>query len=244
VAIVAVDLIAPRRQQLLMPVATSDGQCFDGVGVRPGEQRRVRNRRTDFCHQTAHTLTTEHGLVAVEDLRVKHMTASARGTDVNTGGLLLTAGTALTLAGVEAHSVVLAGAGTILSGIGFGASALASFGTLARIAAPAERGELFAFACVSAYLAFSLPAVLAGVASAAVGLRSTALVYGLGVVAFSLAALAAQRTRTAWRRQAEASYDVSPRPLVAPVVRRAADADSDLVGLCDAASACCRYGAA
>ena len=96
---------------VVMPVATSDGQCFDGVGMRPGEQRRVRhlqrrlarqkqgsnrrrrtvraigrvyervhNRRTDFCHQTAHTLTTEHGLVAVEDLRVKHMTASARGT--------------------------------------------------------------------------------------------------------------------------------------------------------------------
>jgi len=94
-----------------MPVATSDGQCFDGVGMRPGEQRRVRhlqqrlarqkqgsnrrrrtvraigrvyervrNRRADFCHQTAHTLTTEHGLVAVEDLRVKHMTASAQGT--------------------------------------------------------------------------------------------------------------------------------------------------------------------
>ena len=41
---------------------------------------RVRNRRADFCHQTAHTLTTEHGLVVVEDLRVKHMTASAKGT--------------------------------------------------------------------------------------------------------------------------------------------------------------------
>jgi IS605 OrfB family transposase len=41
---------------------------------------RVRSRRHDFCHQTAHTLTTEHGLVVLEDLRVQHMTASARGT--------------------------------------------------------------------------------------------------------------------------------------------------------------------
>src|SRR5437879_5813682 len=45
-----------------------------------GVYERVRNRRADFYHQTAHTLTSEHGLVAVEDLRVKHMTASARGT--------------------------------------------------------------------------------------------------------------------------------------------------------------------
>ena len=101
---------------VVLAVATSDGQCFDGVGMRPGEQRRVRhlqrrlarqkkgsnrrrrtvraigrifervrNRRIDFCHQTAHTLTTEHGLVVVEDLRVKHMTASAHGTVENPG---------------------------------------------------------------------------------------------------------------------------------------------------------------
>jgi IS605 OrfB family transposase len=96
---------------VVVPVATSDGQCFDGVGIRPGEQRRlrhlqrrlagqkkgsnrrrrtvqavgrvyerVRNRRADFCHQTAHTLTSQHGIVVVEDLRVRNMTASARGT--------------------------------------------------------------------------------------------------------------------------------------------------------------------
>jgi IS605 OrfB family transposase len=41
---------------------------------------RARNRRTDFCHQTAHTLTTDHGLVVVEDLRVKNMTRSGRRT--------------------------------------------------------------------------------------------------------------------------------------------------------------------
>ena len=40
----------------------------------------MRNRRRDFCHQTAHTLTTEHGLVVLEALRVGAMTASARGT--------------------------------------------------------------------------------------------------------------------------------------------------------------------
>ena len=121
---------------------------------------------------------------------------------LTTGAVLLTAGTALTLAGLEGHAVALAAAGTVLAGIGFGASALACFGTLARLAAPEERGELFSVAYVIAYLAFSLPAVLAGFASTYAGLHATALVYGLGVVALSLTALAAQRVRAARAAQA------------------------------------------
>jgi Major Facilitator Superfamily len=113
------------------------------------------------------------------------------------GAALLTAGMALTLAGVEAQNVTLAGAGTVIAGLGFGASALACFGTLARLAAPAERGELFAVAYVIAYLAFSLPAVLAGLAAASFGLHATAVVYGVAVAVLSLTALAAQRMRAA-----------------------------------------------
>jgi len=115
--------------------------------------------------------------------------------------VLLTAGTALTLAGVQAHDVALAAAGTAIAGIGFGASALACFGTLARLAAPAERGELFAVAYVIAYLAFSLPAVVAGFASTSFGLHATAIIYGLAVAVLSLTALAAQRLRAASIRQ-------------------------------------------
>ena len=110
--------------------------------------------------------------------------------------ITLSAGTALTLAGVEVHTVALAGIGTVVAGVGFGASALASFGTLARIASPGERSELFAFALVIAYLAFSLPAVAAGYAATSVGLHSTTVIYSLGVIAFGLIALAAQRIRT------------------------------------------------
>jgi MFS family permease len=89
----------------------------------------------------------------------------------------------------------------VLSGIGFGASALACFGTLARLSAPEERGELFAVVYVIAYLAFSLPAVIAGFASTSVGLHTTAVVYGLGVVVLGLAAMAAQRMRSARLRR-------------------------------------------
>jgi MFS family permease len=109
--------------------------------------------------------------------------------------IMLAGGTALTFAGVEAHAVALAAVGTVAAGIGFGASALASFGTLARIAEPGERSELLAFALVIAYLAFSLPALAAGYASTRFGLHATTVVYSLGVVATALIALAAQAMR-------------------------------------------------
>jgi MFS family permease len=120
-----------------------------------------------------------------------------------TGRLLATAagvlagGMVVTLAGVEAGSAALTGAGTVVAGIGFGASALGCFGAFALMAAPHERGELFAVAYVISYLAFSVPAVAAGFASTSYGLRPTAVVYGLGVVALGLAALAAQRAMAA-----------------------------------------------
>jgi putative transposase len=41
---------------------------------------RIRDRRADFAAQTAVRLVRDHGLVAVESLRIKNMTASAKGT--------------------------------------------------------------------------------------------------------------------------------------------------------------------
>ncbi|MFG2479200.1 MFS transporter [Streptomyces fagopyri] len=117
-------------------------------------------------------------------------------------GLLL-AGTAVGLAGVQEHSLTMAAVGTAIAGVGFGGSALASFGTLARIAEPAERGELFAVAFVISYLAFSIPAVVAGFAATNVGLHETSVVYSAAVIAFSALALAAQWLRTARARNAD-----------------------------------------
>jgi MFS family permease len=116
-------------------------------------------------------------------------------TTFKISAVLLSVGTALTLAGVELHLVALAGIGTLIAGAGFGSSGLATFGTLGRIAAPSERSELFAVALVIAYLAFSLPAVAAGFASTAVGLRPTTLVYSLVVAALGVVALAGEGLR-------------------------------------------------
>lgn len=104
------------------------------------------------------------------------------------GAVVLAAGMAVTLAGVLADLVALAAVGTVVAGVGFGAVGLGSFGTLARIALPDERGELFAVVYVISYLAFSLPAVAAGFAATQVGLHDTAVVYGLVVIASALTA--------------------------------------------------------
>jgi cytochrome bd-type quinol oxidase subunit 1 len=83
----------------------------------------------------------------------------------------------------------------IVAGIGFGASSLATFGTLARIARPTERGELFAVAYLISYLACTLPAVAAGLATTATGLRPTIIVYAIAVIVLGVATLVAMRVR-------------------------------------------------
>jgi MFS family permease len=119
------------------------------------------------------------------------------GRALGISAVLLAAGTALTLAGVETHQVALGVIGTVVAGGGFGASGLGTFGTLARIAGAGERSELLAAALVIAYLAFSLPAVAAGLATTSVGLHATTVVYSLGVIALSIIALVAQGMRSA-----------------------------------------------
>lgn len=120
----------------------------------------------------------------------------APGSVLRLAALLLAAGMTVTLAGLEVDALALAALGTIIAGVGFGASALGAFGSLAQAASPTERGEVFAVAFVISYLAFSLPAVAAGLASSSVGLRPTTLVYGAAIVVLALAALAATRRLT------------------------------------------------
>ncbi|GAA1834457.1 MFS transporter [Pseudonocardia ailaonensis] len=110
---------------------------------------------------------------------------------------LLGAGTLTTVVAVSTNLLPLAALGTLVAGTGFGAAALATFGTFARIAAPHERGALLAVAFTVAYLAFSVPALVAGFASTAFGLRATAEVYALVIVALTIAALVLRLRRPA-----------------------------------------------
>ncbi len=104
----------------------------------------------------------------------------------------LAAGLAITLVGLLAETIVLAALGTLVAGVGFGAAARGTFGTIAAIALPDERGGLFAVFYVISYSAFSLPALAAGLASTEAGLRPTAIVYAAAALVLSLLAAWAQ----------------------------------------------------
>jgi MFS family permease len=111
------------------------------------------------------------------------------------GAILLAVGSAVTLVGLITGDVVPAIIGTVVGGIGFGAAVLGSFGAVIRMSGPAERGELFAVAYTIAYLALSIPAVAAGIASNGVGLRTTAIVYCAALIVLCGTTFVAQRLR-------------------------------------------------
>ncbi|KAB8185549.1 MFS transporter [Microbispora catharanthi] len=104
------------------------------------------------------------------------------------GSLMLAAGTGLTLAALAAASAPLFFAGAVVAGCGFGSAFLGALRSLATLAGPAERAALFASVYVVSYLAFSVPALVAGLAVSSLGLRATATVYGCGVVVLALLA--------------------------------------------------------
>jgi MFS family permease len=106
------------------------------------------------------------------------------------GALVLVAGVGLVLGALGTGWTALFFLGLVVSGWGFGTGFVGSFGAVAGIATPQQRAELFASLYVVSYLAFGGSAVLAGLAVPSYGLRPTATVYGVIVIALSLAAAA------------------------------------------------------
>lgn len=104
-------------------------------------------------------------------------------------------GILVTLAGVDFEIGPLSLLGTLIAGVGFGGAALGSFGVLVTMPRPDERGELFAFAFVVSYFAFSVPAVIGGFASDQYGLHNTTMVYGATVLVVSILAFFAAHAR-------------------------------------------------
>lgn len=92
-------------------------------------------------------------------------------------------GVAATLSGVLAHSAALLYVGSVVAGLGFGAGFNASVRSLVPLAPPDQRGALMASFFVFSYLAFSVPALVAGLAAGLLGLEPTALGYGLVLIA-------------------------------------------------------------
>jgi hypothetical protein len=98
------------------------------------------------------------------------------------GCLVLLTGVAVTFAGIAAMSAAAFSSGTAVAGVGFGMAFLGAFRTLSALADLDERAALIAGIFTVNYLAFGIPALIAGVAVTRYGLHHTALAY-LGMIA-------------------------------------------------------------
>lgn len=121
------------------------------------------------------------------------------GRAMASGCLLLVVGATITIVAIAVGSVVVLFAGTAVAGAGFGTAFLGAFRLVAAAGTPARRGELLGAIYIAAYLAFSLPALLAGILAPHLGLRTTTVVYSVAVLLLAAAAALARRrtTRTA-----------------------------------------------
>ncbi|MEV5753094.1 MFS transporter [Actinoallomurus sp. NPDC052308] len=130
------------------------------------------------------------------------------------GSAALAAGTAVTLLALAMASTPLFFIGTAIAGCGFGSAFLGAFRSLAALAGPGWRAELFASVYVVSYLAFSVPAVVAGAAVPSFGLRATATAYGAVVIALALTAAVSGAVRSwAARPVAAAPAPAAPCPV-------------------------------
>jgi MFS family permease len=118
-------------------------------------------------------------------LRDTHARLAARG-----GLSALIVGVALALLALHEGSTALFLLATGVAGLGFGPAFAGAFRAITDRAPIAQRAELVASVYVASYLAYSLPALAAGIAVTRFGLHDTADVYGVALIVLALLALA------------------------------------------------------
>ena len=103
-------------------------------------------------------------------------------------------GVVVTLIGVLASSATVYVLGSVIAGVGFGVTFQAAVAAIGAVTPTRGRAQTFAATYVLGYTAFSIPAVIAGLAAQDWGLRPTLLGYGvLDVALVGAAALLAVR---------------------------------------------------
>jgi MFS family permease len=142
---------------------------------------------------------------------------------MQTGAALLGLGMAGALASVEAGSVVGFFISTAVAGFGFGGGFQGAIRTVVPLAHPHERASVLSALYVVSYVAFGLPAIVAGVLAEHLGLLTAARGYAgvvilLSVVAFSGSLVTSRRRARNAQVFAEA-YPSHPRRELATVTR-------------------------
>ncbi len=105
------------------------------------------------------------------------------------GASLLVVGVALILVAVHSASLPLFFVATLIAGSGFGAGFLGALRSVVPLALPHERAGLMSAFYVLSYLAFCLPALLAGNLTRTFGLIATTDGYGAVLIVLALSAL-------------------------------------------------------
>lgn len=126
------------------------------------------------------------GAVALLAVRTRPARAVLAG-----GTVALVIGVGVTLAGVHLHSTFAFFAGSVIAGLGFGAGFNATLRTLVPLAEAHERAGMMSTFFVLSYLAFSVPAIAAGLLAGVVGLQAASV--GYGVLLIGLGGLALVR---------------------------------------------------
>ncbi len=130
-----------------------------------------------------------------------------------TGCIFLVAGMGITCGAIAAGTSALLLSGTTVAGVGFGLAFLGAFRMVTALAAPDQRAGLVSAIFIVVYLSFSVPALIAGAATADFGLRSTGLVYSAVLAVLAAGALCLLLIR----RRAPATPLQSPLAQVVPV---------------------------
>lgn len=152
------------------------------------------------------TTMTATGAAVVPAVRNRPARATMAAASV-----VLAAGIGVVLLSLALTSTPVFFAGLVVTGVGFGAAFVAALGSVAPLATPEQRAELFAAVYVVSYTSFGLSAVLMGLAVPHYGLRPVTVVVGFVVIALSLTAAVAelvarrseQRARLVERAEAE-----------------------------------------
>jgi MFS family permease len=118
------------------------------------------------------------------------------------GSTTLAVGTGLFLLALWSSSIAVFVGASIVAGAGFGSAFLGALRSVSRLAESNERAALLSAVFVVSYLAFSVPALAAGLLTTDIGLRDTSLGYGGFVALLAVGTLALERLNGRRHRQA------------------------------------------
>jgi MFS family permease len=157
------------------------------------------------------------GLGAVTSIAFRNSAPTA----VMLGGCLgLLAGAVVTAAAIVTRTPALLVLGTVLAGLGFGPGNLGGYRVIMARASSSNRAGLIAAISTVNYLAFGLPALIAGIATSHFGLHHTALVYSIVIALLAAAAavglLFEDNDRTRAPRAVAPPPELPPGPCTLP----------------------------